>query len=365
MLNDNIIIEARNKLRLSRRKLSELTEIPERIIKKFESFNNKDEIFIKEKENLFKLSTYLDIDFNKLIINLSLPMEKFRNEYYKNEKALGKEEIFFSSWQSFLKYFLENIFQKFDMDLIWRGQENPKWLLQSSLVRNYSENEMDEELVGIILNYFKEALRGKTEAINIEHIELLHPGIKINDNEEKGEIQKEIYKYLSLGQHYGLNTPLLDWTKSPFIASYFAFSNLRYNESNYRVVYAINKPLLLEMLEKNGELSDNVKLLEERTHFNLRLINQQGIFIYGPLKTDLENWILTEYSKYSSNNLDIELFGVDLTEKKTILYKFFIPNYDRNSIMKFLNIMNINPTTLFPDVSGAAKTANLNLELGI
>lgn len=356
--------EARKLKKISRKDLSKQLNIKFNLIKNFETLSEEEKLMnicLAEKENLFKLSIYFDLNFKNLITSNGLSMNSFNTLYSQSFPIEGKEEIYFSSWQSFLKYYLENIFQKFDTELIWRGQENPKWLLKSSLVRSYSD-EIGEETVDVIFNYFKEALKGKTEAINLEHIEFFNSGVKINNKVESNEIKSktEMYKFLSLGQHHGLKIPLMDWTKSPFIGAYFAFSNLNYTESNYRVIYAINKSLLLDILETN----DEVKLLEERTHFNLRLINQQGMFIYGPLKTDLESWLLDQYKKkYLEDNPEIKLFGINLSEKKIILYKFLIPNYDKNSIMKFLNTMNINPTTLFPDVSGAAKAANLNLEL--
>jgi hypothetical protein len=46
------------------------------------------------------------------------------------------------------------------------------------------------------------------------------------------------------------------------------------------------------------------------------------------------------------------------------LEKLVIPNEDRENCLKFLNKMNINRKTLFPDLDGAASYLNALWELG-
>lgn len=300
-------------------------EIPLDFIEKLE----KNGIITNERYFL-RLLRALELDPIDLFNKAKLDLKKIKLEndiIYSENKAIQK--MYCGSWLSFLNYYFDNIFETLDKDFIWRGHKNSSWKLESTLLREYPEG-IDENLINIISDRFKKSTLGNHERIEIDK---LYSKEELNDN----------MLWLSLGQHFGLKTPLLDWTNTPYVASFFAYID-KFSETSYRALYALNRKKFEELM---NQLDEDIKIIDIENHFNKRLINQQGLFMYGPLEADLES-ILEK---------------IEEKQNIPVLYKFLVPNSDRKDILKNLNKMNINPKSLFPDLIGASISTNIEIEL--
>lgn len=124
-----------------------------------------------------------------------------------------------SNWSEF-KTWASQARQSNDV-LIFRGHGSKNFQLRTTLSRagrHRLERYCDEPLV---------TFRGHAEAV-------LGMRFDMSDGDDYATL-------LGLAQHHGLPTPLLDWTTSPYIAAFFAFSDAidsletRPNESHVRI----------------------------------------------------------------------------------------------------------------------------------
>ena len=69
---------------------------------------------------------------------------------------------------------------------------------------------------------------------------------------------------------------------------------------------------------------------------------------YTPDNRDIETWVSENFKDHNN---------------EVVLLKMYIPDSDRIECLKALNRMNINHSTLFPDLFGAAKYVNRRLEV--
>lgn len=235
--------------------------------------------------------------------------------------------------------------------LIYRGQANAQWKVKSTLDRleycfpkkpNHDGNIpefFDCPPVGrdTHLKAFRESARGRRG---------LNPPT-LDDNE-----------WWALAQQHGLATPMLDWTLFPFVAFFFAFEE-RYCadeeghicEPQNRAVFAVSSSCITE---HDCENDPSPRPYVPTAETSYRIINQGGVFLRMPQRTDLESYVRAHFGKETSHsNL----------HPRAILQKIIVPNDGRIDCLKFLNKMNINRSSLFPDLDGAARYINALWEL--
>lgn len=234
----------------------------------------------------------------------------------------------------------KNVFAKLEKrrKYFWRGQRKD-WPLKSSSDRNskirFLYNFIDrQKILDIILRTFKKRLNKLPKMPNIE------------DN-----------KIWAIGQHYGLPTPLLDWTANPYIAAYFAFYQRKETDDNkYRIVYALNntvRRLMAHPIEKRYVeflYTSDLMIKNERNERNERLENQEGLFTKALNGIDIET---NAVKKYCSKRP---------TDKEIIFLKIFIPIILRDEVLKFLETeKDITHSKLFPDYAGAVDICKIDL----
>jgi hypothetical protein len=253
----------------------------------------------------------------------------------------------YSSWQKAREQLAKN----FSAQWAFRGVANSEWHLESSIEKAWVGPGRDEAERILISLYDRKA----------RSLRLDRPA------------PKDRLGLLAEMQHFGAPTRLLDWTKSFYVAAFFAFQNPPPPGSVWVSIWAIDlgwcKSEAIDKIKALGPVYANLTVrddiggkalfepvvLQNKSDFvaplvsydvNERLGIQQGIFLCAG-----------NVAKSFEDNLAV--FPVDEVAKRCL--KYSIPAKYRREVLDELRSMNISTATLFPGLEGFARSLNNEL----
>lgn len=249
----------------------------------------------------------------------------------------GKNDIVLESWDEFpdsLSKVKSSV--KFPSSIVYRGQSNSDWKLESTLNRYLNEDEISfNEYNNILLNiqpnlktFFNNSI------IHIELEAIKDVGNKILEKDGFFKESLPFFEYAGFLRHYGFPSPLLDWSLSPYIAAFFAFREVN-SDGNYVSIHVFKE------FPKVGNVDrSKPKIFGIGTNINVdkRHFSQQCEYTICLRQNESGEALLCSHES---------AFGVDSTTSYGGIGRILIPSSERVKALKELDKMNINSFSLF------------------
>lgn len=208
---------------------------------------------------------------------------------------------------------------------IFRGQYDLSWEITPSLFRIIS-NQSFRLLESHFLDGFHRMSQGLLK--------------QVPDNE---------IDWLTLAQHHGLPTRLINWTYNPLIALYFAIENSTVDGALFHIVVEDKKLFELQGNKTKKAVFKSPTYLKP-IHISKRISSQSACFLDFPVYNNCPT-TLREYYEDEKND--------DLHDYR----KLIIPSKSKNRIKKQLDDLGINEFSIYPDLDGLCRFLKTDMRI--
>lgn len=211
---------------------------------------------------------------------------------------------------------------------LFRGQSNSKWALETTLERFTTTRFTDQSYLALMLR--------------INRIIESHTGYdwKVDPSLNPWEIETEIrhsppfYEFMVYLRHHGFPSPLLDWTRSPYIAAFFAFRDAK--PGNHKSVAIYSFVEYAGQAKSFSSKEPHIKGLGPYVKTHRRHHLQQGEYTVCR-KVENEKYYYCSHEDVLKQN----------SQKQDVSIKHLIPSREKSKVLSELQSMNINAFSLF------------------
>ena len=229
--------------------------------------------------------------------------------------------------------------------LLFRGQANAEWPLQTTLERATTG------AISILqyyekINWIRPEIETFTERRwNIPSTEDLANMLQDKKIFSPADVfrQHEIYSYMGYLRHHGFPSPFLDWSHSLYVAAYFAFSNIPKDAQKVSICVFQEKPARFKSWTSSEPFIEHFGPVVPG---NKRHFLQQSEYTWCVSKKVTEWWF--------DPNPAVLMHDPEADQDR--LLKYNIPVGEKRKALALLQQMNINAYSLFGNQEGLMQT---------
>lgn len=238
---------------------------------------------------------------------------------------------------------------------VYRGHADSRWRLESSLERVLGENWSAE----------------RARKLEDYSLELFNSKFHLYDKENKSPTSK--LAWLSLMQHYGVPTRLIDFTESPYVALYFALEAYDPASGTDLAVFAFDYSCLMErsiqQIRASGIRFDETRqsMHSKRDQIFEDVVDQSSIdiaWVTEPQEMNVrQDRQVGSFLLSGNRSKKIEDVLASQVYDDVKLLKFVIHHELYPAIFALLRKMNITSKSLYGDLHGLARAIRMQMQV--